>query len=292
VNRIFDRQNAPAPAQGAAAAGGAGGPGVSPPGAAGHVWLVGTGPGDPDLLTVRAARLIAQADVVLYDNLVSPAILGQLPASAERHYVGKRRAQHSLPQEELNQRMVELARAGRQVLRLKGGDPFIFGRGGEELEALTRAGIACTVVPGITAANGVAAAAGIALTHRKLAQSCVLVTGHRQDAGAEPDWAALARPGQTVVVYMGLLGLATVCERLQAHGMPPATPAALVEHGTLPDQRVIEGTVADLAARVAAAGVRAPTLLIVGQVVGRRVLPLSTFPFPPGPAGSAVLPGK
>jgi len=237
----------------------------------GRVWLVGTGPGDPELLTVRAARLLAAADVVLYDNLVSAAILALLPPAAERLYVGKRRSAHALRQDELNQRLVELARQGRRVLRLKGGDPFIFGRGGEEMLYLARAGVPFEVVPGITAASGVATFAGIPLTQRGVAQAVTLVTGHLQDGAAELDWAMLARPAQTVVVYMGLLGLAQICTRLIEHGRAASTPAAMVQHGTLPTQRVIVGTLASLPAAVAAAGLHAPTLIIVGEVVALRV---------------------
>jgi len=236
----------------------------------GEVWLVGTGPGDPGLLTVRAAQLLQQADVVLYDNLVSPAVLALVPASVERIYVGKQRSRHTLAQADLNDRMVELARQGRRVLRLKGGDPFIFGRGGEELESLARAGVPCHVVPGVTAALGVAAAARIPLTHRNLAQSCVFVTGHLQDGSMDLDWAMLARARQTVVVYMGLLGVHELCRQLVAHGRDPATPAAMVQEGTLPGQRIVAGTLATLAAQVEAAQLLGPTLIIVGEVVGLR----------------------
>ena len=251
----------------------------------GIVYLVGTGPGDPDLLTLRAARLIAEADVVLHDNLVSAQVLALLPAGAERIYVGKRRSKHALGQDDLNRLLVELARLGRRVLRLKGGDPFIFGRGGEEMLHLAQAGVPYEVVPGITAATGVAACAGIPLTHRGVAQSVTFVTGHLQDGTMDLDWAMLARPGQTVVVYMGLLGLAQICARLVEHGRAPQTPAAMVQQGTLPTQRVIAGTLASLPDAVAAAGLHAPTLIIVGEVVALRPVP---DPAPPGgPAGGA-----
>ena len=240
---------------------------TAPPAERGEVILVGTGPGDPELLTVRAARLLASADVVLYDNLVSPEILALLPAAAERIYVGKRRNRHALAQAQINQRMAELARQGRQVLRLKGGDPFIFGRGGEELEHLAAAGVPFRVVPGITAGVGVAAAAGIPLTHRDFAQGCTFVTGHLQDGSMHLDWPMLARPRQTVVVYMGLLGLPTLCEQLQAHGRAADTPIAIIQQGTTPRQRVLTGTLASLPAQVAEAGLQAPTLIIVGEVV-------------------------
>jgi len=235
--------------------------------AAGEVVLVGTGPGDPELLTVRAARLLQAADVVLYDNLVSAEILALLPPSAECIYVGKQRKRHALAQEEINRRMVDLARQGRQVLRLKGGDPFIFGRGGEELEYLAAAGVQYRLVPGITAAVGVSAAAGIPLTHRDYAQSCTFVTGHLQDGSMALDWPMLARPGQTVVVYMGLLGLPTLCARLVEHGRGAETPAAIIQQGTTPRQRVLVGTLATLPALVGSAGLQAPTLIIVGEVV-------------------------
>jgi len=240
---------------------------LPPPVAPGEVVLVGTGPGDPELLTVRAARLLQSADVVLYDNLVSAEILALLPLATERIYVGKQRRRHALAQEEINHRMVELARQGRQVLRLKGGDPFIFGRGGEELEYLAAAGVAFRVVPGITAAVGVAAAAGIPLTHRDHAQSCTFVTGHLQDGSMALDWPLLARPRQTVVVYMGLLGLPDLCARLIEHGRAASTPIAIIQQGTTPRQRVITGTLATLPALVAGAGLQAPTLIVVGEVV-------------------------
>ncbi len=234
---------------------------------------MGTGPGDPELLTVRAARLLAQADLVLYDNLVSAQVLELLPPTAERVYVGKQRNRHAVEQTDINQRMVDYARAGRRVLRLKGGDPFIFGRGGEELEFLAQAGVPFQVVPGITAGVGVAAVAGIPLTHRRLAQSCVFVTGHLQDGSMTLDWPMLARPQQTVVVYMGLLGLATLCARLIEHGRAPGTPAAIIQQGTTPGQRVLDGTLATLPDLAAATPLHAPTLIIVGEVVAlRRVL--------------------
>ena len=234
---------------------------------AGAVYLVGTGPGDPDLLTLRAANLLRQADIALYDNLVSEAILALLPGTAERRYVGKRRNRHALAQEELNALMADLARAGRRVLRLKGGDPFIFGRGGEELEYLADAGVAFHIVPGVTAAVGVAAYAGIPLTHRRLAQSCTFVTGHLQDGSMDLDWPALARPHQTVAVYMGLLGLPVLCANLIAHGRDPATPIAIIEKGTTPAQRTLIGTLATLPQMVADGNLHAPTLIIVGEVV-------------------------
>jgi uroporphyrin-III C-methyltransferase/precorrin-2 dehydrogenase/sirohydrochlorin ferrochelatase len=237
---------------------------------AGEVYLVGAGPGNPDLLTFAALRLMQQADVVLYDNLVSPPILELTRRDAERIYVGKQRAVHTMRQEEINALMVKLAHAGRRVLRLKGGDPYVFGRGGEEIESLAASGVRFQVVPGVTAACGVAAYAGIPLTHRDYAQSCVLVTGHLKDGSMNLDWHGLARPRQTVVIYMGLLGLEATCNQLIAHGMPPDMPAAVVQQASLPQQRVVTATLADLAQRVAEAGLRPPTLVIVGDVVKLR----------------------
>lgn len=233
----------------------------------GEVFIVGTGPGDPELLTLRAARLITHADVVLYDNLVSADVLALLPETAERIYVGKRRNKHALEQNDINQLMVELAHKGRKVLRLKGGDPFIFGRGGEELEYLAASGVTYHMVPGITAAVGVSAYAGIPLTHRHLAQSCTFVTGHLQDGSMNLDWPMLARPRQTVVVYMGLPGLPELCAKLIEHGRDPGTPIAIIQEGTTPRQRIVEGTLATLPERAAAQELHGPTLIIVGEVV-------------------------
>ena len=236
----------------------------------GEVYLVGAGPGDPELLTVRALKLMKRADVALYDNLISPEVLALLPARTERIYVGKQRASHTMRQEDINALLVERALAGKRVLRLKGGDPFVFGRGGEEIDTLSAQGIPFEVVPGITAALGAAAYAGIPLTHRDHAQSCVLVTGHLKDGSVDLDWPALARPRQTIVVYMGLLSLPLVCRKLVQHGLPRDTGAAVVQQGTTQTQRVVTGTLKTLPGLVAKAKLHAPTLIIVGNVVRLR----------------------
>jgi len=233
----------------------------------GTVHLVGAGPGDPDLLTLRAARLLAHADVVVYDHLVGPGVMDLVGRHAERIYVGKERSRHSMAQDDISRLLVRLAREGRDVVRLKGGDPFVFGRGGEELQVLAAEGIPFDVVPGITAACGVASAAGIPLTHRDYAQSCTFVTGHLKDGSCNLDWPALARPRQTVVIYMGLSGLAEICERFVAHGLPADWPAAVVSNGTLATQRVVCATLGTLADEVARAGLSSPCLTIVGEVV-------------------------
>ena len=241
--------------------------GVPTPASTGRVYLVGAGPGDPELLTLRAVRLLQQADVIVYDHLVSSAVLDFVAPTAERIYAGKRRNEHTLRQEQINALLVKLAQQGKQVVRLKGGDPFIFGRGGEELQALAAQGVAFEVVPGVTAASGVSSYAGIPLTHRDYAQTCLFVTGHLKDGTADLDWPSLVRPRQTVVIYMGLSGLPEICRQLVRHGADPTLPIAVVQDGSISTQRVVTGTLADIAERVAQAGLRSPCLTLIGEVV-------------------------
>ncbi len=236
----------------------------------GEVYLVGAGPGDPDLLTLRALRLMLKADVVLYDRLVSEAILQRLRPDADKIHVGKQRSDHSVAQQDINQMLVDYARQGKKVLRLKGGDPFIFGRGGEEIASLTEAGVPFQIIPGITAASGCAAYAGIPLTHRDLAHSVRFLPGHLKDDDEQLEWTSLVAEQQTLVFYMSLVGLPRICTELIAAGMSPQMPAAVVQQGTLASQRVIVATIEALPAQVEQAKLKAPTLTIVGEVVNLR----------------------
>lgn len=234
----------------------------------GKVWLVGAGPGDPELLTLKAARLLEQADAVVYDHLVGRGVLAMINPAAQQIYAGKQSSRHALPQEAINALLVRLAREGRQVIRLKGGDPFVFGRGGEELETLAAAGIAFEVVPGITAATGCAAYAGFPLTHRNHAQSVTFVTGHLKDGTVNLDWPALARPRQTVVFYMGIGAADEICRQMMAHGLPSLTPAAVIRNGTLSTQQTLLASLGTLPHRIIESGIKPPALIVVGSVVG------------------------
>jgi uroporphyrin-III C-methyltransferase/precorrin-2 dehydrogenase/sirohydrochlorin ferrochelatase/uroporphyrin-III C-methyltransferase len=232
------------------------------------VYLVGAGPGDPELLTVKAARLLERADAVVYDRLVGEGVLDLVPRGAMRVFVGKASSAHHLRQEEINDLLLRLARPGRLVVRLKGGDPFVFGRGSEEAAHLTRHGVPFAVIPGITAAAGCAAAAGIPLTHRGVASGVRLLTGHcRAGAGLDLNWQSLADPDTTLVIYMGLANLPEICARLIAAGLPATTPAAAIASGTMPEQKVCAAPLGELAERVRAAALEAPVLFIVGRVV-------------------------
>ncbi|XZW12233.1 siroheme synthase CysG [Acinetobacter baumannii] len=236
----------------------------------GEVYLVGAGPGDPELITLKALRLMQQADVVIYDRLVSAPILELCRRDAIKIYVGKARSNHSVPQEGINALLVDYAKKGKRVCRLKGGDPFIFGRGGEEIQELFQAGVPFQVVPGITAASGCSAYAGIPLTHRDYAQSVRFLTGHLKEGSPELPWNELVYENQTLVLYMGLVGLERICEQLIAHGQRPDMPVALISKGTTPEQKVVVGSLADIASKVTEHQIHAPTLTIIGEVVRLR----------------------
>lgn len=234
---------------------------------AGVVHIVGAGPGDPDLLTIKALRLLQRADVILYDRLVSDEVLSLARRDADRHYVGKEKANHAVPQGEIETRMIALAREGKMVVRLKGGDPFVFGRGGEELDALRAAGVPVFVCPGITAATGCAAAANMALTHRDHAQAVTFVTGHAKD-DVDPDlnWAALAALKNTLVIYMGVGKAASITAQLIDNGLDAATPVAVIENGTRENQKIAKGDLAGLSGLIDAASIKGPALLVIGEV--------------------------
>ena len=233
----------------------------------GQLWLVGAGPGDVDLLTLKAARLIGAADVLVHDGLIGPGVLELARSGAQKISVEKRRDRHSMPQPEINALLVRLVLAGRKVVRLKGGDPFVFGRGGEELEAARAAGIPCEVVPGVSAALGCAAEAGLPLTHRALASAVSFVAGTCQGL-KEQDWRGLAGPGRTLVVYMGVATAGLIADKLMEDGISPDMPVAVLERGTLPGARAIRTLLAELGEVVAREGVRSPAVLVVGRVAG------------------------
>jgi uroporphyrin-III C-methyltransferase/precorrin-2 dehydrogenase/sirohydrochlorin ferrochelatase len=233
----------------------------------GVVHIVGAGPGDPELLTIKALRLLQTADVILYDRLVSDEILSLARRDAERFYVGKAKSNHAVAQEDIEARMIEFARAGKTVVRLKGGDPFIFGRGGEELEALRNANIPVYITPGVTAATGCAAAANMALTHRDYAQAVTFVTGHAKgEADPDLDWSALAALKNTLVVYMGVTKAGTIAHNLIEHGRAASTPVAIIENGTRADQKVVKGALGELPRLVETGGIKGPALLVIGEV--------------------------
>jgi uroporphyrin-III C-methyltransferase/precorrin-2 dehydrogenase/sirohydrochlorin ferrochelatase len=260
----------------------------------GEVYLVGAGPGDPDLITFRALRLMQQADVVVYDRLVAKPILDMVRRDAKRLYVGKERNNHVMRQEEINRVLANLAKEGHRVLRLKGGDPFIFGRGGEEIDTLAAEGVPFQVVPGITAASGCATYTGIPLTHRDYAQSVTFVTGHLKDGTMNLNWEQLAQPNQTVVFYMGLVGLPIIVDKLLEHGVSAQMPVALVQQGTTHQQKVYSGTLSSILEVVDRDPPKPPTLVIVGEVVKLREK-LSWFQTPAHSdqgATTPILPGS
>ena len=236
----------------------------------GEVYLVGAGPGDPDLLTFRALRLMQQADIALYDRLVHPSIIDLIRRDAQKIYVGKQRDNHTVRQEEINDLLVKYAKEGKRVLRLKGGDPFIFGRGGEEIDTLVENNVSFQVVPGITSASGCSAYSGIPLTHRDHAQSCIFVTGHLKEGKLELNWEKLIQPNQTIVFYMGLVSIDIICAQLINNGLDPNTPCALVQQGTTPEQKVYTSIVKDMSKLVKEKKPTAPTIFIIGYVVDLR----------------------
>ncbi|MCV2401300.1 uroporphyrinogen-III C-methyltransferase [Marinomonas sp. C2222] len=233
----------------------------------GKVYLIGAGPGDPELLTLKAHRLLTTAEVVLYDRLVGQEIIDLIPETAEKMYVGKAKSMHSLPQDELNALIAAKAKENKIVVRLKGGDPFIFGRGGEELEELIQESVPFEVVPGVTAAAGCAAYAGIPLTHRDYAQSVRFLTGHLKDGTTDLPWEELVHPAQTLVIYMGLTGLEETSASLIKFGMSPTMPVAVVEKGTTKNQRVFTSTIGSVYELAVKNEVKSPALLIIGEVV-------------------------